>query len=254
MEVHREAGILYRNVSGDPDKRYIVSSLGSGAALLDFDQDGDLDLYLVNGSLLQGTQIRAAAPNRLYRNDGAWKFTDVTQKAGVGHSGWGMGCAVGDFDNDGLDDLLVTNLGKDALYRNRGDGSFEEVTQGAGLDHEGWSTSAAFFDADGDGDLDLYIAHYALADVSRLPLPGSGPTCRWFGVDVFCGPGGLAGASDLFYRNLGNGHFEEATREAGLFDPSRAYGLGVVAGDYDGGRGYGSLRSQRFGAQFSSSE
>ncbi|MFQ5789908.1 MAG: CRTAC1 family protein, partial [Acidobacteriota bacterium] len=227
------SGIDYRNVSGEPEKRYIQSSLGSGAALLDYDQDGDLDLYVVNGARLDGTSVVAAEPNRLYQNEGGWTFRDVTEAAGVSHPTWGMGAAVGDVDNDGYPDLYITNIGPNILYRNQGDGTFVEVTAQADVGDDGWGTSAAFFDADGDGDLDLYVANYTDPDVQSLPLPGSRPNCRWFNLDVFCGPSGLQGASDIYYRNNGDGSFTEASREAGLL-AGEAYGLGVVTGDYDG--------------------
>ena len=228
------SGVTYRNVSGDAEKRFIHGSLGSGAGLIDYDQDGDLDLYLVNGAGLDDTRIVEAGPNRLYRNEGNWFFRDVTEEAGVGHTGWGVGCTVGDYDNDGLSDLYVTNIGANVLFRNQGDGTFRSASSEAGVGHPGWGTSSTFFDADRDGNLDLYVANYVDPDLSKLPLPGTGPTCRWFQLDVFCGPKGLIGAADLFYRNRGDGSFADATREAGLFDSKGAYGLGVVTLDYDG--------------------
>lgn len=240
VDVRERATIDYRNVSGEPEKRYIVSSLGNGVALFDYDQDGDLDIYLVNGAAVQGTRVVASSSNRLYRNEGAWRFTDVSEAAGVAHSGWGLGCAVGDVDNDGLPDLYITQIGKNLLFRNLGDGTFVDISELARVGNEGFGTSAAFFDADGDADLDLYVANYSESDVAELPLPGTRPSCRWFDVDVFCGPSGLSGESDVFYRNESDENhggalvFTEATQEAGLFDASHAYGLGVVTGDYDG--------------------
>jgi len=232
-DVTRQTGVDYLNLSGEPGKRYILSSLGSGAALFDYDEDGDLDLYLVNGaSLGEGGSI-SSAPGRFYRNEGDWRFTDVTRSAAVAYGDWGMGCAAGDFDNDGLVDLFLTGIGAHALYRNRGDGTFVEMTDPAKVRDRGWGTSAAFFDADGDSDLDLYVAHYLEADLGSLLGRASGPPCLWFGLAVFCGPSGLPGARDFFYRNNGDGTFKEASRESGLFDSSAAYGLGVVAGDYD---------------------
>jgi len=228
------SGVTYRNVSGETEKRFILSSLGSGAALFDYDEDGDLDLYLVNGSTLDGTRVLPGQANHLYRNEGAWSFRDVTDRAGVGDTGWGQGAAVGDFDNDGFGDLYVTNIGPNVLFRNQGDGTFRRVTEEAGVGHDGWGTSAAFFDADDDGDLDLYVANYVDSEPASLPLPGSGPTCRWLEHDVFCGPKGLVAAVDVFYRNEGNGLFSETSGEAGFLAPSAGYGLGVVAGDYDG--------------------
>lgn len=228
------AGIDYRNVTGEPEKRFIVSSLGTGAALFDYDQDGDLDLYFANGARLAGTGTTGYGEPRLYRNEGGWRFSNVTRKAGLGGEAFSQGCAVGDFDNDGFPDLYVTGIGGNRLYRNNGDGTFTDATAATGTGPSTWGTSAAFFDADSDGDLDLYVANYADPDVSKLPLPGDAPNCRWLGVPVFCGPTGLVGASDVFYRNEANGGFTDRTKESGLFDKTASYGLGVVAGDYDG--------------------
>lgn len=219
-DVRAEAGIDFVNASGDPKQRTILSSLGGGVGLLDYDSDGEVDVYFL-------TKGR----NRLYRNLGGLRFEDVTGRAGVGDEGWSIGCAVGDFDNDGLSDLYVTRLGANVLYRNRGDGSFEDVTAKTDTGDDGFGASAAFFDADGDGDLDLYVANYV--DPHQVfPPPGSRPTCLWLGLAVMCGPRGLAGQKDIFYRNDGTA-FVEATEEAGLVDSKAAYGLGVVSADYD---------------------
>jgi hypothetical protein len=232
-DVLERSGIDYRNVSGEPEKRYILSSLGSGAALFDYDEDGDLDLYLVNGArLVEGKQV-SAGPSRLYRNEGDFVFRDVTLVAGVGFEGWGTGCAVGDYDNDGHPDLFVSAIGANVLYRNLGDGTFVEVSSRSGLNQTGFGASAAFFDAEGDGDLDLYLTRYVDPDLSRILTPGSPGGCRWFELEVFCGPNGLRALPDSFYRNEGDGSFAEATRAAGFSEPGPAYGLGVVVGDYD---------------------
>ena len=229
-EMRTRSGIGFVNVSGDIDKHYIVSSLGGGAALFDYDGDGDLDIYFVNGMrLADGIRVPEGG-NRLYRNEGSWQFLDVTESASVGHTGWSVGCAIADYDNDGLPDLYVTNIGPNVLYRNRGDGTFFEVSDAS---DSRFGTSAAFFDADGDGDLDLYVANYVDPDLAKIPAPGSDPTCVWLGLPVMCGPRGLDGQSDVFYRNEA-GSFVEATRSAGLHDPTRAYALGVIAADYDG--------------------
>lgn len=234
VEMRELSGIDYVNVTGEREKRFIVSSLGTGAALFDYDQDGDLDLYFVNGAPVVGVETMQGPGSRLYRNQGGFRFEDATEEAGVGYRGFGQGCAVADFDNDGFPDLYVTAIGGNVLYRNRGDGSFEDVTDVAGAGYRSWGTSAAFFDADGDGDVDLYVANYADPDVKQLPLPGSAPSCRWLGIPVFCGPTGLVGARDAYLRNDGAGRFVEASRESGLLDEAEAYGLGLVAGDYDG--------------------
>ena len=156
-DVTETSGIRYRNVSGGPQKRFIVSSLGAGAGLLDYDQDGDLDVYLVNGAPLEDRAPGRGLPNQLFRNEGNFRFTDQTEAAGVGDTGWGYGVAVADLENDGLPDLYITNLGENVLYRNRGDGTFRRAPGAGGASHPGYSTSAAFLDAEDDGDPDLVL-------------------------------------------------------------------------------------------------
>ena len=220
VDVRAESGIEFVHDSGDPAKRIILSSLGGGAALFDYDGDSDLDLYFVR-----------KGKNHLYRNQGGFRFEDVTDYAGVSATGWSIGCAAADFDNDGLADLYVTRIGANVLYRNRGDGAFHDVTAVMGVENQGFGASAAFFDAEGDGDLDLYVANYVAPD-QVFPEPGSEPTCQWLGMAVMCGPRGLAGQADVFYRNEGV-KFVDATEESGLVDTIRAYGIGVVSSDYD---------------------
>ncbi|MYI39012.1 MAG: CRTAC1 family protein, partial [Acidobacteria bacterium] len=232
-EVSGASGIDYRNVSGEPEKRFIVSSLGAGAGLLDYDQDGDLDLYLVNGAPLEDRTPGPGLPNQLFRNEGGFRFSDQTEAAGVGDTGWGYGVAAGDVDNDGFPDLYVTNLGENVLYRNRGDGTFERVPAAGGASHPGYSTSAAFLDAEGDGDLDLVVLGYTEDSIESLPLPGAAASCVWFGLPVFCGPSGLIPAEDGFFRNRGDGTFEDFTTGSGIAAAEAGYGLGVVAGDLD---------------------
>ena len=233
-EVTEASGIGYRNVSGEPEKRFIVSSLGAGAGLLDYDQDGDLDVYFVNGAPLAERTPGPGLPNQLFRNEGGFRFTDQTGAAGVGDTGWGYGVAVADVENDGFPDLYITNLGENVLYRNRGDGTFQRAAGAGGASHPGFSTSAAFLDADNDGDPDLVVLGYTADSISSLPLPGAGASCVWFGLPVFCGPSGLIPAADGFFRNRGDGSFEDATALAGLGDAEAGYGLGVVTGDLDG--------------------
>jgi hypothetical protein len=234
------SGIEFRNVCGAAAeaKGWLNESMGSGAAWLDYDGDGKLDLYLVNGSTWERGP-GAGEPDRLYRGDGKGRFTDVTDRAGVGQRGWGYGVAVGDVDNDGDPDLFVTNLGPNVLYRNNGDGTFSDVTAAAGLGRESaWSTSAAFFDMEGDRDLDLYVANYMETDPAKVPRRGSKAAeslvnCQYRGVQVFCGPLGQVPAQDALYRNNGDGTFSDVTLEAGMrLDPPR-YALGVVVADYD---------------------
>lgn len=233
-DVTAGSGVDFRNVSGEPEKRFIVSSLGAGVGLLDYDQDGDLDLYFVNGAPLVGRSPGRGEPNRLFRNDGGFRFTDVTPAAGVGDTGWGYGVAVSDTDSDGFPDLYVTNRGPNTLYRNRGDGTFDRVPAAGGADHPGFSASAAFFDAELDGDPDLIVLGYTADEIADLPLPGAAASCVWFGLPVFCGPSGLIGAEDGLFLNRGDGTFEEASESAGLRSVEATYGLGVVTGDLDG--------------------
>jgi len=217
---------------GGPTKDHILESACGGVALFDYDGDGLLDIYLVTGAELTPTRQRIPHRNALYRNLGGWKFEDVSRQAGVDLAAWGSGACAGDFDGDGLLDLYVTNWGPNALFRNRGDGTFEEVAARAGVAAGGWSTGCAFFDADGDGDLDLYVARYV--ETTWDSVVRAQRTLQWRnGPHIMVGPVGLPGASDLFFENVGNGRFVEATDAHGLSDASRAYGFGVVTTDYD---------------------
>ncbi len=233
------AGIDYVNICGAPpeSKGWLTEGMGAGAAWLDYDGDGHLDLFVVNGSSYE-RGLDKGEPNRLYRGDGKGRFTDVTERTGVGHRGWGYGVAVGDFDGDADPDLYVTNQGANVMLRNEGNGTFADVTTRAKTGHAGWGTSAAFFDMDGDGDLDLYVANYVDFDVKRIPKFGTQDaratsTCTVHGVPVFCGPNGLPPAQDVLYRNNGDGTFTDATREAGLYLDRPRYALGVVTADFD---------------------
>jgi hypothetical protein len=232
------SGIVYKNVCGAAphDKGWINEYMGSGAGWLDFDGDGHLDLYLVNGSTHQ-RESGKGEPNQLYRGDGKGGFTDVTARSGTGDRGWGYGVTVGDFDNDGAPDMYVTNLGKNVLYRNLGDGRFEDVTDKAGVGHGSWSTSAAFFDMDLDGDLDLYVGHYVDFVLKNVPRRGSKrarpPFCLFRGIEVFCGPRGLPPAQNVLFRNNGDGTFSDVTAAAGMRLERARYTLGVVTADLD---------------------
>jgi enediyne biosynthesis protein E4 len=221
-----------RTFGGGPTKDHILESGGNGVALLDYDGDGRLDIYLITAAELTPARERVPHRNALYRNLGGWKFEDVSKQAGVDATAWGNGACAGDFDDDGQLDLYVTNWGPNLLYRNRGDGRFEEVAARAGVAAGGWSTGCTLFDADADGDLDLYVARYvettwdAVVRAERSLVWRNGPR-------IMVGPTGLPGESDLFFENLGNGRFAEATEAHGLQDSARAYGFGVVATDYD---------------------
>jgi hypothetical protein len=220
---------------GGPSKWHLVESGGNGVALLDYDGDGRLDIYTVSAFELDERNGRARIPhkNALYRNLGGMKFENVAARAGVDAAAWGYGTCAGDYDNDGRLDLYVTNYGPNLLFRNKGDGTFEEVAARAGVAVGGWSTGCAFLDADRDGDLDLYVALYVTAPWEEVATPER--FLMWRGIaKVMLGPTGLPGAADLFFENLGEGTFKEATDKFGLTDTSKAYGFGVVATDYDG--------------------
>jgi hypothetical protein len=228
-----EAGRLpARTYCGGPTKDHILESGCGGLALLDYDGDGRLDIYLVTAAELTPARERIPHRNTLYRNLGGWKFEDVSKRAGVDAAAWGSGVCAGDFDDDGRLDLYVTNWGPNFLFRNRGDGAFEEVAVRSGVAAGGWSTGCTFFDADADGDLDLYVARYV--DTTWDSVVRAQRTLVWRnGPRIMVGPAGLPGEADVFFENLGNGRFMEATGAHGLSDAARAYGFGVVATDYD---------------------
>jgi enediyne biosynthesis protein E4 len=232
-DVTEEAGITFSHHSA-PEKKYILESMSGGVALLDYDGDGRLDVYFVDSLTVDTANDPRAARSALYRNLGGMRFADVTDAAGVGHPGWGMGVCVADYDGDGRPDLYVTALGANRLYRNRGDGSFEEVARRAGVEGGGWSTGCGFADYDRDGDLDLFVSRYVEVDLGKLPEFGKDKTCQYRGVAVQCGPRGLPGTGDLLYRNDGDGSFTEVGEAAGVADPDGLLGLGVAWLDVDG--------------------
>ena len=221
-----ESGITFQHEDGRSYKKYFVETLGSGVALLDYDNDNDVDIYLVNGTNLDSAEAAPDAINRLYRNDGTEGFVDVTEASGAGHRGYGVGVCVGDYDNDGWLDIYVTNFSANVLYRNNGDGTFTDNTAEAGVQSLDWSAGCAFADVDADGDLDLYVANYVNFSVeTHTP-------CRVNGILVYCSPRVYDGVKDVFFRNNGDGTFSENTENAG-FDNVAARGLGATFGDYD---------------------
>jgi tetratricopeptide (TPR) repeat protein len=222
------AGVQFRYESGSTANLFIGDTMGGGVALFDFDEDGWLDIYFISGCALPEDERSPARPNKLFRNLGDGKFGDVTDRAGVAGHGYGMGCAVGDYDNDGHDDLFVTGLNRTILYRNRGDGTFEDVTARAGVFSERWSTAAGFADLDGDADLDLFVVTYVAAD------PREAVECRdRFGRLIHCQPDRFPAQPDHLFRNNGNGTFTDVSREAGILVPD-GKGLGLAIADFDG--------------------
>ena len=231
VDVGQEAGLSFQHVNGTSAEKYLVETMGSGGGFLDFDNDGWLDVYLVNSGPTPTSRSTLAAPNRLFRNGGDGTFTDVTEKAGVGDSSYGMGSAFADYDNDGFVDIYVTNLGPNILYRNNGDGTFSDVTNKVGVGDPLWSSSAAFGDYDGDGNLDLYVANYLRFSFA------SHRTCYASDLLIYCYPHSYDGAPNTLYRNLGNGSFETVTGPAGVKeDPQYSKTLGVLWFDMDSDR------------------
>ena len=232
-DVTREAGIGFQHHSA-PEKRYIVESMSGGVALLDFDGDGLLDVYLVDSLTVETARDPRAAKSSLYRNLGNGKFVDVAEAAGVAHPGWGMGVCAADVDGDGAPDLYVTTLGKNRLYRNNRDGTFTDIAEEAGVAGGGWSAGCGFADYDRDGDLDLFVSRYVKVDLDHLPEFGQGKSCQYRGIAVQCGPRGLPGTSDLLFRNDGKGRFTEVGASAGVSDPKGYFGLGIAWFDANG--------------------
>lgn len=231
VDITARTGITFKHISS-PEKRYIVESMSGGLALFDYNNDGLLDVYFVNSLTMDLLKSPAKPQSELYRNNGNATFTDVTKKAGVGDIGWGMGACVGDYNNDGWDDLYVTCLGPDHLLKNNGDGTFTDVTKAAGVSDPRWSTGAAFLDYDNDGHLDLFVSNYVDFDVNNLPSKER--PCLYRGIEVQCGPRGLRGAGDTLYHNNGDGTFTDVSVKAGVSDPNGYYGMGVVCSDFDG--------------------
>ena len=237
-DIAEKAGLTVPHISS-ADKKYIVESMSGGVGLIDCDNDGKLDIITVNGSTVERYRHGGDLLITLYHQDADShgddpKFTDITKAAGLTRKGWGMGVAVADYDNDGLQDIYVTGFGGNALYHNLGDCKFEDVTDKAGVAGGGFSTGAAWGDYDRDGHVDLFVSRYVHVDIDKLPEFGNDPRfCRYKGILVQCGPWGMPGESDLLYHNKGDGTFEEVSKKAGVDDPHHYYGLGATWGDYD---------------------
>jgi hypothetical protein len=243
------AGAL--NGSGSPkDKRFLLEEMGGGAAFFDYDNDGWVDIFLVNGTSFDPEVQNRRPTSYLFHNNRDGTFTDVTKKAGLTHSGWGQGCCVGDYDNDGFDDLFVSYWGRNVLYHNNGDGTFTDVSEKAGVAGVGtrWGAGCCFLDYDRDGRLDLFVANYVNFDPAKAPLPGGNAYCRYNEIAVPCGPLGYAGGTNVLYRNRGDGTFEDVSEKSGIANPRGpasmvfvtsdwrpigSYGMGAASADFD---------------------
>ena len=233
VDVTQVAGINFHLTCGSQEKLYIVETMCGGAAAFDYDNDGWMDILLVDGSSIADYRAGKCHPPRLYHNNHDGTFTDVSAKSGLNFCGWGYGVAIGDFDNDGWEDVYITGFHGSALYHNNHDGTFTDVTAKAGVANaDAWGTSAAFGDYDNDGNLDLYVANYVDVDMNNLPKFGDGLFCQYRGIPVNCGPRGLKGARDRLFHNNGDGTFTDVTEKLGI-DPQSYYGLGVMWLDYD---------------------
>src|SRR5437773_7668603 len=239
------------NVSGAPqNKRFLLEEMGCGVAFIDYDNDGWIDIFLVNGAAFDQSAQNRRPASYLFRNNRDGTFTDVTGKAGLTHSGWGQACCVGDYDNDGFDDLFVTYWGRNVLYHNNGDGTFTDVSARAGVagSADRWGAGCCFLDYDRDGRLDLFVANYVAFDPERAPRPGESAYCRYSNIPVPCGPQGFAGGTNLLYRNRGDGTFEDVSEKSGIATPrgssspvfvgqnwwpAGSYGMGAASADFD---------------------
>jgi hypothetical protein len=234
-DVAARAGLRHPVIYGPPDRMdYILESMGSGVAFLDYDNDGWLDIFLLSGTRREGPV--AGATNRLYRNNRDGTFTDVTLEAGLVRQGWAFGVTVGDFNNDGFEDIFITGWPQNTLYRNNGDGTFTDMTKAAGLLQPGprWGTGCTWVDYDRDGRLDLFVANYLVFDFEKIPPTGKDPNCNFKGIPVNCGPRGLVPERPILYHNNGDGTFTDVTARAGIAAAPAGFALTAVAADLDG--------------------
>ena len=248
-DITASAGLAHaRNVSGEPEnKQSLLEEMGCGVALMDYDNDGWLDIFLVNGATFDP---RNRPTSYLFHNNRDGTFTDVTRKAGLTHTAWGQGCCIGDYDNDGFEDLFISCFGRNLLYHNNGDGTFTDVSKKAGVAGAAnrWGAGCCFLDYDRDGHLDLFVANYITYDPVRAPTPGDSVNCQYSGIPVPCGPQGFGGGTNLLYWNRGDGTFEDVSEKTGIVNPRGAatatylpfnwrpagsYGMGAAAADFD---------------------
>ncbi len=235
VDVAKSSGLNARTIYGAEHKnRYLLETTGCGVAFYDYDHDDWIDIFLVNGTRLESFTSSEKPISRLFKNNRDGTFTDVTARSGMTRSGWGQGCCIGDFDNDGLDDLFVTYYGQNILYKNHGNGTFTDVTAKAGLlqETQRWNSGCAFLDYNRDGHLDLFVCNYIDFDIKTAPLPEAAG-CAYKGIQVACGPPGLNGGSNLLYRNNGDGTFTDVSEKAGIRNTVGTYALSVVVADLD---------------------
>ena len=235
LDVAAQSGLNAKTIFGGEGKnKYLLETTGSGVAFYDYDHDGWLDIFLVNGWRLEGFAKTNEPTCHLFKNNRDGTFTDVTMKAGLARSGWGQGCCVGDYDNDGHDDLFVSYYGQNALFHNNGNGTFTDVTAKAGLTQSKtrWNSGCAFLDYDRDGHLDLFIVNYIDLDLKTAPTPESA-NCTYKGITVACGPPGLPGGKNILYHNNGNGTFTDVSEKSGMWNTAGNYGLSVAVADFD---------------------
>jgi enediyne biosynthesis protein E4 len=237
VDVAHEAGLNIPNVWGAADhKRYIIEAKGSGIAFFDYDNDGWLDIYLTNGTRLGEKWAEGRAPtSQLFKNNRDGTFTNVTEKSGLARTGWQTGVCVGDYDNDGFDDLFCCFWGHNILFHNNSDGTFTDVTLKAGIYDEQirWGAGCTFLDYDRDGHLDLFVCHYIKLDPAQTPGPADPPVCQWKGIPVMCGPRGLTGDTNVLFHNNGDGTFTDVSEKAGILKPGPRYSITAVSYDFD---------------------